>query len=244
MENYPDLTTPVPDCVGQECAIQTMASDSDRPDEGPPPVAAHPIIHEHANDKSSSSSDSSEPWVPPWEYRTIQPKQTANCLNQTFQMVPIHDIDEEMRLHYFVDDAPPDGSVDGDDDTVEHTNTNAVGPNEVPSKAQWKALTDRGANKGIAGNDSKAVTKTEHINLCGLDVAAPEQTDRCLTMSARRRAHAAKHYLPPSQCQLEDLEFDFRPCTSEDFRPYSSDDSEASESSTANPNVYSPAKIL
>ena len=152
-------------------------------------------------------------------------------------MVPIHDIDEEMRLHYFVDDAPPDESVDGDDDTAEHSTANVVGPNEVPSKAQWKALTDRGANEGIAGNDSKVLMKTEHINLCGLDVAAPKQTDRYLTMSARRRARAAKHYLPPSQCQLEDLEFDFRPCTSEDFQPYSSDNSEASESSTANPKV-------
>ena len=152
-------------------------------------------------------------------------------------MVPIHDIDAEMRLHYIVDDATLDESVDGDDEMVEHSTTNAVGQNEVSSKAQWKALVDRGANEGIAGNGSKVVTKTGHIDLCGLDAAAHEQTDRYLTMSARRRAHAAKHYLPPSQCQLEDLEFDFQPCTSEDFRPYSSHDSEASESSLANPEV-------
>ena len=31
--NYPDPTTPVPDYAEQECAIQTMASDSDRPNE-------------------------------------------------------------------------------------------------------------------------------------------------------------------------------------------------------------------
>jgi hypothetical protein len=60
-------------------------------------------------------------------------------------------------------------------------------------------------------------------------VATLEQADRYLTMSARRRAHTARHYLPPSQCRFEDLEFN--------FRPHTSDDSEASESSPANPEV-------
>ena len=43
-----------------------------------------------------------------------------------------------------------------------------------------------------------------------------ERRNRYLTMSARRRAHYDKHHLPPSQCRLEDLEFDFHSCHSED----------------------------
>ena len=56
------------------------------------------------------SSDLSGPWIPPWEYRIVRSNRTKNCLTQTFRVVPIHDINEEMRLQSIVDDATPDVS--------------------------------------------------------------------------------------------------------------------------------------
>ena len=42
--------------------------------------------------------------------------------------------------------------------------------NAHSEKSKWQALVDRGANGGIAGNDSKVLARTgKYVGLCGVD---------------------------------------------------------------------------
>jgi hypothetical protein len=59
-----------------------------------------------------------------------------------------------------------------------------------------------------------------------------DQREQYLAKRAQKRAYYDKHYLPPSQCGIEDLEFDFRPSHSRD-----DDDSEAPDPTPTVPGV-------
>ena len=61
-----------------------------------------------------------------------------------------------------------------------------------------------------------------------------DQTNQHLAERAQQRAHCDKHYLPPSRCKIEDLEFNFRPCYNKN-----DEDAEMSEPKPTTPDTVS-----